>query len=247
MPPRLLLILLLTVLAIGITGCQLRVGVGMDIDRNGAGTLAVSVGADQELLAKARRAGVDPLGALLAQSGQLAEAGWRMAEDKFTGGGREVRLSARFDGPEEFNVLTRDLASALAAPEVRLLEPFTLRVTGDRIAVSGAAGLQPTAAITEVGVQPADAVRLAAEEAAVAYAVRVRLPGEVLDSTAPVRHQRTLLWRVRPGQQVEVRAVGVRPPRSWLPVLAVVVEALVVVGVVVVLRRRQRARGQTAA
>lgn len=241
--------LLLTLLVIGITGCQLRVGVGVDVDRNGAGMLAVSVGADQELLARAGQAGVDPLGVLLAQSGQLAQAGWRMTEDVPAGGGREVRLSARFDSPEEFNALTSDLAGALAAPEVRLLEPFTLEISDDRITVTGAAGLQPTATIAEAGIQPADAVRLATEEAAVAYNLRVRLPGEVLDSTAPIQDQGTLVWEIRPGQKVEVRAVGVRPPRPWLLVLAVVAEALVALGVVVAvaLRRRRQGRGRTAA
>ncbi|MGH8899169.1 MAG: LppM family (lipo)protein [Egibacteraceae bacterium] len=249
MTSTLLRAVLLAVLALGITGCQLRVGVGVDVDRNGAGVLAVSVGADKELLTKAKEAGADPLGVLLAQSGQLAEAGWRVTEDTPVGGGRELRLSARFRSPEEFNALASDLAGALAAPEVRLLEPLTLEVTDDRITVTGAAGMQPADVITELGVQPADAVRLADEEAAVAYEVRVRLPGDVRSSTATTQDQGTLVWEIRPGQQVEVRAVGTRPSRPLLPVLAVVAEALAAAGVAVAaaLRRRQRQRGRTGA
>jgi hypothetical protein len=238
-------ILLLLGLAIGITGCQLRVGVGVDVNRNGAGMLAVSVGADQELLARAKQAGADPLRALLAQRRQLAKTGWRVTEDTLAGGGREVLLSARFDSPEQFNVLTRDLAGALAAPELQLLEPFTLEVTRDRITVIGAAGIQPTSAITELGIQPADAVRLASEEDVIAYEVRVRLPGDVRSSTAPIQDQGTLVWKIHPGQRVEIRAVGTRPPRPLLPVLAMVAGALVAAGIAVAaaLRRRQRERG----
>jgi hypothetical protein len=204
-------ILLLLGLVIGITGCQLRVGVDVDVNRNGAGMLAVSVGADQELLARAKQAGVDPLMALLAQR--------------------------------------RQLAGALAAPELQLLEPFTLEVTRDRITVMGAAGIQPTSAITELGIQPADAVRLAGEEDAIAYEVRVRLPGDVRSSTAPIQDQDTLVWKIRPGQRVEVRAVGTRPPRPLLPILAMAAGALMAAGIAVAaaLRRRQRERGRTGA
>ncbi|MGH8903904.1 MAG: hypothetical protein ACRDYA_20065 [Egibacteraceae bacterium] len=249
MTSTLLRAVLLAVLALGAVGCQLRVGVGVDVDRNGAGVLAVSVGADRQLLAKAQEVGADPLGALLGQGRRLAEAGWRVTEDTPADGGREVRLSARFDSPEDFNVLASDLAEALAAPEVRLLEPFTLEVVDDRITVTGAAGIQPTSAITELGVQPADAVRLADEEAAVAYEVRVRLPGEVHSSTAPIQDHGTLVWGIRPGQRVEVLAVGTRPPRPLLLVIALVAEALAAAGVAVAaaLRRRRQGRGRTAA
>lgn len=239
---------LLAVLMLGVAGCQLRVGLGVDVDQSGRGVLAVSVGADPELLARASEVGVDPLAALLAQGQKLAEAGWRVAEDTLPGGGREVRLSARFRSPEEFNDLANDLAGALAAPEVRLLEPFTLEVTDDRITVTGAAGMRPTPAVTELGIQPADAVRLVAEEDAVSYAVRVRLPGEVLGSTASIQDQGTLVWVIQPGQQVAVRAVGTRPPRPLLPLLIAVVGALAAgVAVAAALRRRRQGHGRTAA
>jgi hypothetical protein len=242
---RLLRAVLLAALVLGAVGCQLRVGVGVDVDRDGAGMLAVSVGADQELLAKAKQAKADPLGDLLAQRRQLAKAGWHMIEDTPVGGGREVRLATHFHSPEEFNALANDLAKTLAAPEVRLLEPFTLGVTHDRITVTGAAGLQPTSAITELGVQPAEAVRLASEQGAVTYEVRVRLPGDVQTSTAPLQDRGTLVWTIRPGQRVKILAVGTRPPHLLLPVLAAVAGALAAAGVAVaaVLRRRRRGRG----
>jgi hypothetical protein len=238
---------LLAVLALGTAGCQLRVGVDIDVDRNGGGMLAVSVGADEELLTRVGQVGVDPLSALLAQGRQLAKGGWRVTETMIPDEGREVRLVARFRDPEEFNVLTDDLAEALAAPEVRLLEPFTLQVSDDRITVVGAAGLQPTDAITEAGIQPADAVRLATEENAIAYDVRVRLPGEVLEATTQLHDRKPLVWQVRPGQRVEIRAVGTRPPRPWLPIVAAAAVALAATAVAVaaVLRRRRRERGRT--
>jgi hypothetical protein len=240
---------LLIVLAFGVAGCQLRMSIGIDVDRNGAGVLAVSVGADQALLTKAKQAGTDPLDVLMARGRQLGKAGWRVTEDTPADGSRKVRLSASFDSPGEFNALASDLAMALAAPEIRLLEPFTLEVADDRITVTGGAGLQPTAAIAEVGVQPFDAVRLTSENAAIAYDVRVRLPGEVRSSTAPLQDGNILVWEVHPGQQIEVLAVGTRPPRSLLPILAVIAEALAAAGVAIaaVFRRRQQGRGRTAA
>jgi hypothetical protein len=214
-------------LTLALTGCQVRVGVDVAVDRAGAGTLAVLVGADEELLAQARDAGVDPLGALLEQARQLAAAGWRVTEDAREGGGRQVRLTAGFDSPQEFNALASGLAGTLAAPELTLLEPLTLTLTDDRVVVTGAAGLEPTPAMAALGLRPDDAVHLIHQDDAVAYEVRVRLPGPVLGTTATGRDQDVLTWRIKPGERVEIRAVSERPGPSPLPSVLIGTVALV--------------------
>ena len=233
-------VLAATVLAVLLSACQLRVGVDIAVERDGAGELAVTVGADDELLARARAAGADPLAALAEEGRRLAADGWRV-----TTTARDVRLAADFSGPAEFEVLAADLAEALAAPEVRVLEPFTLELTGDRVTLRGAAGLRPTEALAELGVAPEEAVRLAAADGMIDYEVRVRLPGEVLETTATRRERDLLVWDIAPGERHEVLAVGTLP--RWPPLVAAGgLLALVGCGVAAVALRRRRSRERRA-
>jgi hypothetical protein len=232
-------VLALTVLAAVLSGCQLRVGVDVTVERRGSGVLTVTVGADQELLARAEAAGADPLGMLAERGRSRARQGWQVTEERRDDLGRTVRLTADFAGPEEFEVLTRDLAEALAAPEIRMLEPFTLELTDERVVLRGGAGLQPTGVAAEPGVAPQDVLRLLDAEDSLVYDVRVRLPGEVLEHNANRRQEDVLVWDVRPGEQVEVVAVGTRPS-PLVPVVAVGLLAGVSAGLAVVFLRRRR-------
>ncbi len=235
---------LLAVLAVGLAGCRLEVGVDLAVDRVGEGVLAVVIGADEELLARATEAGVDPLEVLVRQRGGLADAGWRVSVQPRDGGGREVRLSAGFDGAEELNVLTAGLADALAAPEVRLLEPFTLQLTDEEIAVAGAAGLELTPATAALGIRPEEAVELIRSGDAVAYDVRVRLPGALVSTSGTERSPGVAVWEIEPGERVEIRVVGERPGPPILPTVLAGIVALAA-SAVAYLAVRRRARGRT--
>lgn len=235
--------LALAVLALALAGCQLRVGVDVAVRRSGGGELAVTVGADEELLVRALESGVDPLAALAEQRQQLADTGWRMTVSAREGGGRQVRLSSGFKDADEFNALIAGLAEALAAPEVRLLEPLTLQVANDRIVLAGAGGLVFTPATAEFGIPAEEAVRLIAQDDAVAYEVRVRLPSRVLDTTAARQERGVLVWSIPPGERVEIHAVGARPRPPRLAIVIASVAALmgIAVAAVTLARRARRA------
>jgi hypothetical protein len=235
--------LALCVLALGLAGCQLRAEVDVALDRAGGGLLSVVVGADQELLAKATEAGVDPLEVLTRQRRALADAGWEVSTQQRDGGGRQVRLSAEFDGPDELEILTAELANALAAPEVRPLEPFTVVVTDDQIMLSGAGGIEFTPATTALGIDPADATRRLQLQDAVVYEVRVRLPGELISASGTERTPGVVVWEIRPGERVDIRAVSERPGRPLLEmVLAATVAVIASSVAVIAVKRRARAR-----
>jgi hypothetical protein len=230
-------------LAVATTACQLRLRVDVTVDRTGGGHLAVAVAADEELLAQADDADVDPLAAVAEAGRELAPHGWRTDTRIGEDGSRSVVLSHAFDSPEALADLSADLAEGLAAPEVAPLEPFALALGEDTLTLTGAAGLEPTPEVTELGLQPADAVRVLQERDAVAYTVHVTLPGEVLAAQGGTIEGSTVTWRIAPGERVELRAVAVRPgPSLWPAIVSAVTGALV--GAVVVLRvsaRRRRA------
>lgn len=204
------------VLGLLCAGCQLRFDVDVRVDRRGGGHFEVSLAADPELQAQAAQAGADPLGTLAAAGRRLRDQGWRTAERREADGSREVALSADFADAAQFDVLARDLATALAAPELVPLEPMDLEVEEGRLSLVGAAALRPTPVVSELGLSPQEAVRLLRDRDAIAYRITVALPGEVIETTAAARDGSVLIWQVQPGERVEVRAAGVRPgPPVW--------------------------------
>jgi hypothetical protein len=197
-------------------GCQAHLSLVITVDADGAGQLAISVRADADLLANAEAAGADPLGDLAATGALLEAEGWRSTDVLADDGARTVTLAAPFDGPEEFNAIAAELTGALGAPELAPLEGLRMDLGEDEIRVSGVAALQPGPAVTELGLQPEQAVAVLQDTDAVVYEVEVVLPGEVLESTT-TREDDTgpLRWRVLPGERVEILAVGDRPATPW--------------------------------
>lgn len=224
--------LLLVVLLTG--GCQARLTVGLDVDRNGAGRLTIALGADAALLAEAEAAGVDPLGDLAATGTRLqAEGGWRVTDiaDTAEDAGRTVSLSAPFASAEELERLADEVADALAGPELVPLEDVRLAVEEDVLRLSGVAGLVPTEAVTGLGVQPQQAVQILTDTRALLYEIRVDLAGDVIETNATSAGEgQSLVWRVDPGERIAMVAVTERPPPAWWPLAA----AAVLAGILVV-------------
>ncbi len=231
--------LVLVLLALLTAGCQARLGMHVDVDADGSGTLAVSLSADEPLLARAEKAGVDPLGDLVAVGRDLS-SGWKVRDDHDESGGRTVRLDVAFESPAELEALAGDLAAGLSAPEVKLLESLRVELTDDELRFSATAALDPTDAVTELGVQPAQAVTILEDTEALVYELSVRLAGKVTQANAdegfePDAVDQLLTWRVEPGERVEARAVSLRPRLPWLLVAGAVVGGVLVLGVVVLL------------
>lgn len=218
-PARLFLLSLAALLT---TACQLRLDVAVDVNRDGGGTVSVTVGADPELLARAAEAGVDPLEGLVQTAAGLRAEGWRVSQ-RTQGEARTVTLSREFDDPAEFNAVATRLAGALAADEVTLLEPFTLAMTQDRVAIEGAAGARPRRAVRDYGLTRPAAVRLVRAEDALDYTVTVTLPGEILSTTADQPEESPLVWRIPVGEQVAIAAESTRP---GAPVARAIIGAL---------------------
>lgn len=239
------LVVLLAVLA---AGCQARLRLDVAVDREGAGTIAVALGADAELLAQAAAAGADPLGDLAAAGAALRDEGWRTSVEHDGEGGRTVALAAAFDSPEELARLADELAEGLSGPELTPLEELRLHLDPDEVRLEGVVGLVPDPPITDLGLQPDQAVELLRDTDALVYEVTADLPGEVLRANATAGGEgEPLRWRVPPGERVALLAVSERPPDPrWLLAAAGAAGALVVLVVLAVaVRRRRRARGAT--
>ena len=232
----------LAMLVLLATGCELRLGVETTLNRDGGGVFAVSVAADAELLERAEAAGADPLGDLADAGADLGE-GWRVRERAGEDGSRVVTLSAGFDDPDAFALLSEDLAGALQADEANLLDAMTVSVTDAEIAVAGEAAVQPTRVVREYGMTPREAVRLLRRSDAFDYTVAATFPGAVLDAGGGEVTGRTVTWTVEPGERLEFRATGERPGPPWLrAVLGAVAGGLVAAAVLWVLARRRRRR-----
>lgn len=238
-PLRILLLSLALVLT---TACQLRLDVAVDVNRNGGGTLAVTVGADAELQDAAAEAGVDPLETLVQTGRGLGGDGWRVVRGS-QGGVQTVTLRREFADAAEFNIVAEQLAQALAADEVVLLQPLTMDVTAKTIAIEGAAGAQPRAAVRDYGLTRRGAVQLVSQEQALDYTVTLTLPGDIVSTTASDAAASPLVWQVPVGEQVVIAAESTRPGPPILRAALGALGGAVVAGLLLwVWSRRRRPR-----
>lgn len=233
----------LVVLALACGGCELGLDVGVDLNRDGGGTLSVAVSADEELTRRADAAGVDPLDELIATATQLRSEGWSVRDDEQPPGGRTVRLSAAFDDATEFNELADELATALAADEVVLLHDLELGVTDDLLTLSGSAGAEPTRVVRDYGITRRRAVRLVRRAEALDYRVHVGVPDEVVSHNAPHVDAGRLVWQVPVGDTVDIAVEATRPgfPLGRALLGALVGALVAALALWLVLRRRQPA------
>ena len=236
--------LLLVFTAVLLSGCEAALDVQVSLDADGGGLLAVSLRADRQLLERAAEAGADPLAALAASARVIPE--WEVQEQEVPeamGGGRQVELTTRVSGPQQLQERSAELAEALSAEEVDLLDGFSVTVDEDTVALRGRAGLVPTDVTTELGLQPRDAVRLLEELEVFTYRISATLPGAVLDSNATLApaagEAGELVWEIPPGESVALSAVGQRPgPSPLLLAAGAGVALLLMFGGVQLLRRR---------
>jgi hypothetical protein len=220
---------LLWVAAFLLAGCQLHAAVDVRLDRDGGGVVTLTVETDEALDEQARAAGFDLAGSLALEVDALD--GWDARAE-----GRRVEMTTEADGPRELERLTATLADALEGPELRPLEGFRVTATQDRLRVEGAAGLQPTGAVGDLGFDVAEAERELSRS--VRYTVSVHLPGEITTHDADRRDGNRLEWDVAAGQQVDITVETALPPdRPWL-LPAVVAAALALLVTVVLVRRR---------
>lgn len=205
-------------------GCELRTEVGVVVDGDGGGDLAVTLAADEELRRTAHRAGADPL-SVLAQAGRELP-GWDIT--RFTDGPRRaVTLSTTFADPDELDRVSTQFADAVAAPELRPLGPLRLVLEDATVELRGTVSLDVGSGVRELGVRPARAREVLADS--VVLRVVARMPGDVLETNADrQRDDGVVEWTIPAGRRRTLRVVARRP---WTPArlarLLVTVEGMV--------------------
>lgn len=243
---RLVRLVALPVALLLLAGCELRADIAVTIDETGGGALAVTLDPDDALRRSARQADADPLAALIDAGRQLP--GWQVREDDPGGG---VTLATTFDDPDELERISTQFANAVAAPELRPLDPLRLVVGDDTMRLQGGAGLKVTPAVRDIGYSQSRAQAVIADS--VRLRVTARMPGEVLQTDADQREGAdTVSWLIPAGQRRQLQVVSTRPwtlervARLLLtPVGALLVLLLAAVMVVVARQMRRRATRRT--
>lgn len=253
-PARALRALLLGLIAVALTGCQLRTEVNLSVEDDGSGVVEVGVGLDEDGVSEHP----DLLGAL--DFGDLVDAGWEVSEpaeerDGFT----YVRVRHPFDRPADVAVLLEQVAGEEGPlREFRLTRHDAFAETRYRFGgrVDFAGGLDRLAQDPELadalGSEPVQLIedRLGrAVDELLQFQVAVRLPGDV-SSNAPTQASNGAVWRPSVLEQdaIELTATSTltRTDRIvWTAVggVAALVLVLFVAVRVVLWRRRSTSTG----
>ena len=247
------------VLALGLTGCDVRTEVLVDVDEAGSGTVTVSAGLDADA--------VDRLPSLddLVMVDDLDDAGWSVTgPDRDDDGITWIRAEKGFASPDEANAILADisgpegpfrdltLSREMALARTRLEFDGTVDLTGGLTAFSDAALTQSLEGHPLGETVEQIEARLGEPMADVfSFELVVRMPGDV-DSNAPSEDGRTAVWS--PSLSDTAPTDVTASTEVWRPttVIAVAVGALALILLLVWLvvwivgrRRRRRADRET--
>ncbi len=249
MPRRTCLAVLVLVLALFGTGCQVTLSAGIELKADGSGTIRAGVGFDDEALAE-----IGDLAAAL-RADDLRAAGWEVVGPAEEDDGLTwLRASRPFDDPEEAAVVAAQLSGPdgpfrdFKVSRERSLFRTRTSFTGVADLTAGLAGLSDAdlqAALDDfdLGLDVEGLERRFGDALGdrVKVEVSVKLPGKIEAETATVDDGRAV-WTPAPGERIELVAQG--DLRRLAPLvygsLALVVAALGLAAVV--LRTRQRRR-----
>lgn len=250
------LLALLALVLVVAAGCQVRTEVAVDVGEDGAGTISVSVGLDDDAVSQvpdlASELRLDDLGA----------TGWEISGPAEEADGLSwIRATKRFGTPEEAGSVLAEIAGddgPFQDFEVTRSRSFAKTSYGFSGSVDFSKGLESfgdEALAAELDGQPLGESVAAIEERigtviddAFTFRVAVRLPGSV-DSNAPTHASNGAVWepRLSEARAISLTASSEVTRTSSLVLTGVAVVAglaavLVAIGVPLSRRRRRRRR-----
>ena len=208
---RCVVLLLLAVVA---SACQVRVGTDVAVGADGSGRLALTIGLDEELAQSLDADAIDPFAGL-----DTLPDGWEVQRE----GERQVTVSADFDEPSGLADRVAQLQDGLDEQDPAVVQDASLEVAEDGSATFRArAGFRPPSSTGLEGAGVAfdgqDLAALLADrgEQVMRVDLRVTLPGPVVEGNADAVDGRTATWNLPVTELVEVRAVGgPASDRTW--------------------------------
>lgn len=216
--------MLIAAVLVLLSACKIRVEVATEVERNGSGrvgvTLALALDEDERRLFEGA-----PDGDVVDVLAEEVPQGWESEPYRVTDReGRElegIRATRRFGSLDELHQVigqAQELSAEGAAADAgALLGEFTIRQEGDRFVFHAApVGPDPAAGLglPEAGSEVDEFGQALAEafggllEVEAEAAIRVRLPGEVLESNADREEGGALVWELVAGERRELSAVS---------------------------------------
>lgn len=238
--------LLLALVALLASACQVRMATDIAVGRDGSGTFEFAVAVDAELTQDLQEAGVEPLAGL--EDVEDTATGWEVVAESPEDGGVGVRLRATFDDPDGLAELATDLHLELDRDDLRVHDGIRLERRDDgSIALDGRVGLRlpaaPGAEGQAVGFDAEDLERLLEErgDEFVRYDVRITLPAAPVDHDADEVDGNSLVWHAPVTGMRAISTVSAAPgPPPLLIATGVGLTAALVTGLVALLWRRRR-------
>lgn len=237
--------LLLALVAVLTSACQVRLATDIAVGGDGSGTFEFAVAIDEELARDLRDAGLEPLAGL--EQVDEGSAGWEVTEETPEDGGLGVRLRGTFDDPEELRELASELHRQLDADDMRVHDGLRLERRDDgSVALSGRVGLRlpaaPGAEGQGVSFDADDLERLIEErgDEFVRYDVRVTLPAAPVEHDADEVDGNSLVWHAPVDGMRDISAVSAVPGTSpVLVALGIGVGTAAVAALAVIVWRRR--------
>lgn len=227
-----------------VSGCRLDLVTTAEVERDGSGTLALSVRLDDALLTELDDLAIDPTVEVTALASELE--GWELERTVDDEAAITITLTRRFTEASEVGPALRQLSSGLADADPALLIDLDLDVADDGSArLDGAVAFRaPMTVGAEVdgevlGPSTDELAEMTSE--VVHPRLEVAMPGPVDQHDADRVDGRTLSWDISVGQARDVAARSGSPAlyeQPWLWAVAGAAIAMILI-VLLALRRRR--------
>jgi hypothetical protein len=247
--PRRFLFLLVALLALSTTACQVTISAGIDVGRDGSGRVTAAIGLDNDAVEQ-----VGDLATALRVD-DLRRAGWQVESPRRESDGLTwVRASKPFAEPEQAAAIVAELNGPegpfrdFRVVRTKSVTRSKTTFTGTLDLSRGLAGLADPELVTALGDVDLglDVEGLRRRFGAdLAQSVKVEatagLPGKIT-TNAPARDGGRALWAPELGQTVQLRASSEALRVDPIVPIAAGAALVVLVGAVVIVVRRRRRR-----
>lgn len=234
-------ILLVLLLAVAVSGCQIQMGLNTTVKDNGSGTFGFRLAADKEILDLMGQQGGSS-DDLFGELKKNLPQDWKSEEGTDPDGTKWVKVSVEFKDTDELQTILKDAGSGveldLSSFSLTQKKGFFSTTTEYSLKLDMASALSGIGDIGGMGDQLTPSVL----SSILVFENRVTLPGSIKSNNATKVEGNTLIWQPQLSGSTEMTATSesIRWSIIYILIGAVVVLIALLVIVIILLARRGR-------
>lgn len=238
-------VLLVLLLAVVFSGCQIKLGVRTKVNDNGSGTFGFRLAADKEILDLMAQQGASSTD-LFGEVQNNLPKDWKTQEGTDPDGTKWVEVSVDFKNTEDLQTILKDAGSGmsldLSSLKLTQKKGFFSTTTEYSLKLDMGSALS---GVGDIGGGLGSQLTPSVLSSILVLENRVALPGSIKANNATKVEGTTLIWQLQPSGSTEMTATSQSIRWSIVYILIGAVVVLIALLVVIIILLARRGRKQT--